>query len=160
MIRASGCNRIPVELLKTLKADAIKVLHSICQQIWNTQQWLQNWKRSILIPISKGSTKECSNQWTIPLISSCLKSCMLGFSIMQTKNFQMFKLGLEKAENPEIKLPAFIGSQRKQENSRKTSISVSLIMLQPLTVWIITNCGNSYSKLLKRWEYQTILPVS
>ena len=90
------------------------------------------------------------------LVRSCLKSCMLGFSIMQTKNFQMFKLGLEKAENPEIKLPAFIGSQRKQENSRKTSISVSLIMLQPLTVWIITNCGI----FLMRWEYQATLPDS
>ena len=79
-----------------------------------------------------------------------------GFSIMQTKNFQMFKLGLEKAENPEIKLPAFTGSQRKQENSRKTFISVSLTMLQPLNVWVITNCGI----FLMRWEYQTTLPDS
>ena len=65
----------------------------------------------------------------------------------------MFKLGLEKAEEPEIKLPAFTGSQRKQENSRKTFISVSLTMLQPLTVWVITNCGI----FLMRWEYQTCL---
>ena len=61
---------IPGELFKTLKDDAIKVLHSMCQQIWKTQQWPQDWKRSILIPIpKKGSTKECSNHWTIALIS-------------------------------------------------------------------------------------------
>ena len=68
--KASGCNRIPVELFKTLKDDAIKLLYSICQQIWKTQQWTQDWKRSILIPIpKKGSNKECSNHWTIALIS-------------------------------------------------------------------------------------------
>ena len=63
--KASGCNGIPVELFKTLKDDAIKMLHSICQQIWKTQQWPQDWKRSILIPIPK----ECANHQTIALIS-------------------------------------------------------------------------------------------
>ena len=72
--KASGCDGIPVELFKTLKDDAIKVLHSICQQIWKTQQWPQDWKRSIFIPIpKKGSTKECSNYWTIALISHANK---------------------------------------------------------------------------------------
>jgi len=61
----------------------------------------------------------------------------------------MFKLDLEKAEEPEIKLPTSIGSQKKQENSRKISTSASLTMLKPLTVWITTNCG----KFLKKWEY-------
>ena len=78
------------------------------------------------------------------LVRSCLKSCKLGFRIMQTKNFQMSKLGLENEEEPEIKLP-FAGSHKKQENSRKTSTSVSLTM--PLTMWVITNCG----KLFRRW---------
>ena len=60
--KVSGDDEIPVELLKILKDDAVKVLHSICQQIWKTQQWPQNWKKSVLIPIpKKGSTKECSN---------------------------------------------------------------------------------------------------
>ena len=60
--KASGCDGISVELCETLKDDAIKVLHSICQQIWKTQQWLQDWKRSILIPVpKKGSTKECAD---------------------------------------------------------------------------------------------------
>ena len=68
----------------------------------------------------------------------------------------MFKLDLEKAEEPEIKLPTSIGSQEKQEKSRKTSTSASLTMLKPLTVWITTN----YGKFLKRWKYQTTLPAS
>ena len=72
---------------------------------------------------------------------------MPGFSIMLTKNFQMSKLGfLGKAEEPEIKLPTFAGSKRKQGNLRKTSTTVSLTTLKPLTMWIMTNCG----KLLKR----------
>ena len=90
---------------------------------------------------------------SLMLIRLCSKSCMLDFSITWTENFQMSKLGLEKAEEPEIKLPTFIGSQRKQGNSRKTSTSASLTTLKLLTVWIITNCG----KLSKKWGYQTIL---
>ena len=82
-------------------------------------------------------------------VRSCLKYCMLGFSIMRTKNFQMFKLSLEKEEEPDIKLPTFTGLERKQGNFRKTSISVSSTTLK-------------YNKLWKalRWKYQTILPVS
>ena len=93
---------------------------------------------------------------SLMLVRSCLKSCTIGFSIMRTKNFQISKLGLEKAEEPEIKLPTFAGSKKKQGNSRKTSTSVSATMSMPLTVWIIISCG----KHLKRWEYKTILLVS
>ena len=71
-------------------------------------------------------------------------------------NFQMFKLDLEKAEEPEIELPTSAGSLKKQENTRKTSTSALLIMPKPLTVWITTNCG----KFWKRWEYQATLPAS
>ena len=72
--KASGGDGIPVELFQILKDDAVKVLHSICQQIWKTQQWLQDWKRSafILIP-KKGNSKECSNDYTIVLISHAIK---------------------------------------------------------------------------------------
>ena len=113
--KASGCNRIPAELFKTLKVDAIKVLHSICQQVWKTQQWPQDWKRSILLSVSKkGSTKECANHQTTAFISQAskvmLKILQVGFSIMRNKNFQMSKLGLEKEEEPEIKLPKFTRS--------------------------------------------------
>ena len=66
-------------------------------------------------------------------------------------NFQMFKLDLEKAEESEVKLPASVGSLKKQESSRKSSTSALLTMLKPLTVWITINCG----KFFKRWEYQT-----
>ena len=72
--KASGGNGIPVELFQILKDDAVKVLHSICQQIWNTQQWPQDWKMSVFIPVSKkGNAKECSNYHTIALISHTSK---------------------------------------------------------------------------------------
>ena len=82
------------------------------------------------------------------------KSFKLAFSSMWTENLQMYKLGLEKAGEPEIKFPAFTGSQRKQGNSRKTSASATT--QKPSTVWIRTNCG----KFWKRWEYQTTWPAS
>ena len=70
MNKASGRDGIPVELFQILKDDSVKVLHSICQQIWKTQQWLQDWKRSVFIPIpKKGNAKECSDYHTIALIS-------------------------------------------------------------------------------------------
>ena len=72
--KTSGCNGIPLELFKTLKDDATKVLHSICQQIWKTQEWPQDWKRSIFIPVpKKGSTTECANHRTIALLSDASK---------------------------------------------------------------------------------------
>ena len=99
MNKASGGDEIPVELLQILKNDAVKVLHAICQQIWKTQQWPQDWKRSVFIPIpKKGNAKECSNYCTIVLISHtskvCLKFFKPGISNMWTMKFQMFKLVL------------------------------------------------------------------
>ena len=74
MNKTSVGDGIPVELFQILKDDAVKVLHSICQQIWKTQQWPQDWKRSVFIPIpKKGNTKECSNYRTIALISHTSK---------------------------------------------------------------------------------------
>ena len=136
---------IPVELFQILKDDAAKVLHSICEQIWKTQQWPQDWKMSVFIPVpKKGNAKECSNYCTIPLISHASKVML---KILQArlqqymKNLQMFKMVLEKAEKPEIKLPTSTASWKKQESSRKTSISALLNMPKPLTVWITINCG-------------------
>ena len=72
--KASGGDGIPVELFEILKDDAVKVLHSICQQVWKTQQWPQDWKRSVFIPITKKSNaKECSKCHTIALISHASK---------------------------------------------------------------------------------------
>ena len=74
MDKASGGDGIPVELFQILKYDAVKVLHSICQQIWKTHQWPQDWKRSIFIPMSKkGNAEECSNYHTVALISHTSK---------------------------------------------------------------------------------------
>jgi len=108
------------------------------------QQWPQVWKRSVFIPIpKKGNAKEHSNYHTIALISHVSKVMLkiLQARLQQYMNFQMFKLVLEKAEEPEIKLPTSTGSSKKQESSRKTSISALLTMPKPLTVWITINCG-------------------
>ena len=74
MDKASGCDGIPVELFQIMKDDAVKVLHSICQKIWKTQQWPQDWRRSVFIPVSKkGNPKDCSDYCTIALISHTSK---------------------------------------------------------------------------------------
>ena len=108
--KASGGDRIPVELFQILKDDAMKVLHSICQQIWKIQRWPQDWKRSVFIPIpKKGNAKECSNYHTIVFISHGSKVMfkILQASLQQYVNHELpdFKLVLEKEEEPEIKLP-------------------------------------------------------
>ena len=153
--KASECDGIPVELFQILKDDAVKVLHSICQQIWKTQQWPREWKRSVLIPIpKKGNANECSNYLTIALISHASKVMLkiLQARIQQYMNheLQMFKLDLEKAKKPEVKLPTSTGSLKKQGSSRKISTSAILTMPKTLLVWTTANCGK-----FKRWEYQT-----
>ena len=135
--KASGGDGIPAELFQILKDGAVKVLHSLCQQIWKTQQWPQDWKWSFFIPTpKKGNAKECSNYHTTALVSHAnkvmLKILQRGFNSMWTKNFQMFKLDLEKAEEPEIKLPVSTGSLKKQGNSRKTFTFASLTILKSL----------------------------
>ena len=122
------------------------MLHSICQHIWKTQPWPQDWKTSVFIPIpKKGNAKERSNYHTIALISHTSKVML---KILQTRLQQYVncelpdvQAGLEKAEEPEIKLPTSAGSWKKQESSRKTSISALLTMPKPLTMWITINCG-------------------
>ena len=144
MNKASGGDEIPAELFQILKDDAVKVLHSICQPIWKTQQWPQDWKRSVFIPIpKKGNAKNCSNYRTIALISHASKVMLkiLQARLQQYVNFQMFKLVVEKAKEPEIKLPTSTGSSEKQDNSRKTSTSALLTMPKPLTLCITITCG-------------------
>ena len=128
MNKASGDDRIPVELFQILKDNAVKVLHSICQQIWKTQQWPQDWKRSISIPIpKKGKGKDCSNYHTIALISHASRVMLkiLQARLQQYVNRELpdIQAGFRKAEEPEIKLPTSAGSWKKQESSRKTSTS-------------------------------------
>ena len=146
MNKASGGDGILVELFQILKDDAVKVLHSICQQIWKMQQWPRDWKRSVFIPIPKKvNAKECSNYRTIVLISHASKVILkiLQARLQQYVNHELpdVQLVLEKAEKPEIKLPTSAGSSKRQESSRKTSISALFTMPKPLTVWITINCG-------------------
>ena len=118
MNKASGGDGIPVELFQILKNDAVSVLHSICQQIWKIQQWPQDWKRSVFIPIpKKGNAKECSNYCIIVLISHASKVMLkiLQARVQQFTNldFPDVQAGFRKAEEPEIKLPTSIGSLKK-----------------------------------------------
>ena len=116
--KASGGDGIPVELFQILKDDAVKVLYSICKQTWKTQQWPQDWKRSvsILIP-KKGNPKECSKYCTIALISHASKVMLKIFQarLQQYVNLELpdVQAGLEKTEEPEIKLPTSVQSWKK-----------------------------------------------
>ena len=156
MKKVSVGDGIPVELFQVLKDGAVKVLHSICQQIWKTQQWPQDWKRSVFIPIpKKGNAKECSNYHTITLISHTSKTMLkiLQARLQQYMNCELpgVQVGFRKGRGTRDQIPTSAGSLEKQESSRKTSISALLTMPKPLTVWITTSCG----KFFKRWEYQT-----
>ena len=106
------------------------------------------------IPKNTQTTKQLQSSHT--LVKKCSKFSKPVFNNTWTVNFQMFKLVLEKAEEPEVKLPTSVGSSKKQESSRKTSFSAFLTMPKTLTVWITINCG----KFLKRWEYQATWPTS
>ena len=120
MNKASGGDGIPAELFQILKHDAVKMLHSLCKQIWKTQQWPQDWKRSVFIPFPKnGNAKECSDYHTIAHISHTSKVMLKIFQarLQQYVNFQMFKLDLENAEEPEIKLPKSAVSSKEHLNA-------------------------------------------
>ena len=135
------------------------MLQSICQQIWKTQQWPQDWKRSVFIPIpKKGSTKECSNYCTIALI---LHTSKIMLKILQAR-FQQYmnqelpdvQVGFRKGRGTSDQIANICWIIEKQESSRKTS--ALLTTPKSLAVWITTNCG----KFFKRREYQTTLPAS
>ena len=144
--KASGDDRIPVELFQILKDDAVKVLQSICQQIWKTQQWPQDWKRSVYILIlKKGNAKECSNYHTIALISHASKVTLkiLQARLQQYVNHELpdVQAGFRKGRGSRDQIANTVGSSKKQESSRKTSISALLTMPKLLSVWITINCG-------------------
>ena len=122
------------------------MLHSICQQFGEIQQWPQDLKRSVFISIpKKDNAEERSNYCTIALISHASKVMLkiLQARLQQYVDHELpdVQLALEKAKEPEIKLPTSAGSLKKQESSRKTSISALLTMAKPLTLWITINCG-------------------
>ena len=117
MNKASGDDRILVELFQILKDDAVKELHSICQQIWKTQKWPQDWKRSVFINPKERQCQRMFKYRTIAFISHASKVMLkiLQARLQQYMNCElpMFKLVLEKAEEPEPKLPTFVGSSKK-----------------------------------------------
>ena len=144
--KASGEDGIPVELFQILKDDAVKVLHSLCQQFWKTQQWPQHWKWSVFIPIpKKGNPKECSNYHTAALSSHASKVMLkiLQARLQQYVNheFPDVQAGFRKGQGTRDQIANILGSLKKQESSRKSSISALLTMPKPLTVWITINCG-------------------
>ena len=160
--KASRCDGIPAELLQVLKDDAVKVLHWICQQIWKTQQWSQDWKRSVFIPTPKrGNAKECSKYQTSAVISHTTKEML---KIVQARlqyyiNQELPDVqgGLRKGRGTRDPIANICWNINKaREFQKKKSISSALIKPKPLTVWTTSNCG----KFLKRQGYQTSLPVS
>ena len=120
MNKSSGGDGIPVELFQILKDDAVKVLHSICQQIWKTQQWPQDWKRSVFIPMpKKGNAKECSNYCTIALISHDSKIVLkfLEVRLQQYVNHELpdVQAGFRKGRRTRDQIATAAGSWKKQE---------------------------------------------
>ena len=124
MNKASGGDGIPVELYQILKDDVVEVLHSICQQIWETQQWSLDWKRSVFILIPrKGNATEYSNYRTIGLISHASKVMLkiLQASLQQYVNCELsdVQAGFRKGREPEIKLPTCAGSSNSKRIPEK-----------------------------------------
>ena len=137
------------------------MLHSICQQIWKTQQWPQDWKRSVFIPIpKKGNAKECSNYHTIALISRASKVMLkiLQARLQQYVNCELpdVQAGFRKGRGTRDQIANIRWIMEKAREFQKTSISALLTMPKPLTVWSTINCG----KFWKRWKYQTTWPAS
>ena len=157
----SGGDGIPVELFQILKEDAVKVLHSIWQQIWKTQQWPQDWKRAVFIPIpKKGNVKECSNYHTIALISHARKVMLkiLQARLQQYINCELpdVQAGFRKGRGTRDQIANICWIIKNHESSRKTSSFALLTTPKPLSVWNTTNCR----KFWKRWEYQITWPAS
>ena len=144
--KASGGDGIPVEIFKILKHDAGRVLHSICQQIWKTQQWPQDWKRSVFIPVpKKGNAKECSNYHTIALISHTSKVMLkvLQARLQQYMNCEIpdVQAAFRKGRGTRDQIANICWIIEKAREFQKTSIYALLTMPKPSTVWITINCG-------------------
>ena len=150
--KASGGDRIPAELFQILKDDAVEVLHSICHQIWKTQQWPQDWKRWVFIPIpKKGTTVFISHASKVILK-------ILPARLQQYLNWEFpdVQAGFRKGRETRDQIANICCIIEKAREFQKTPTFASLTMLKPLAVWITTHCG----KFWKRWEYQTTLPTS
>ena len=144
--KASGGDGIPVELFQILKDDAVKVLHSICQQIWKTQQRPQDWKRAVFIPIpKKGNAKECSNYCTIALISHTSKVMLkiLPSRLQQyvSRELPDVQSGFRKGRGHRYQIANICWIMEKAREFQKNIYFCFMTMPKPLTVWITINCG-------------------
>ena len=145
--KASAGDGIPVELFQILEDDAVKVLYSIYHQIWKTQQWPQDWKRSVFTPIrKKGNTKECSNYHTIALISHNGKVMIkiLQARLQQYVNRELpdVQAGFRKGRGTRDQIANICWIiEKAREFEKKTCISALWTMPKPLTVWITISCG-------------------
>ena len=133
------------------KEDAVKVMHSICQQIWKIQQWLQYWKRSVFNPIpKKGNARECSNYCTITLISHAskvmLKVLQAKLKEYRNRDIPDAQVGFRKGTGTRNQIANLLWIIKKAREFQKISGSALFNIPKPLTVWIPTNCG----KRLKR----------
>ena len=174
--KASGGDGIPVELFQILKDDAVKVLHSICQQIWKTQQWPQDWKKSIFIPIPKKAMPK-NAQTTTQLHSSQFSSVEFSHSVVSNSFMALIshaskvmleilqarlqqyvnsglpdvQAGFRKGRDTRDQIAIIRWIIKKAREFQKNITSALLTTPKPLTVLITTNCG----KFFKRWEYKT-----
>ena len=149
--KAGGNDGIQEVLFKNLKDNAIKVLHSICQQIWKTKQWRQDWKRSILTPIpKKDSTKECSNYQTVVLTSHDSKVMLKIFQarLQQYLNKELsdVQAGFQEPRGTRDQIANIRWIIEKAKEFQRNIYFCFIDYDKPLTVWITINCG----KLLKR----------
>ena len=143
--KVSGTDGIPAELFQILKDDPVKMLHSMCQQIWKTQQWPQDWKISVFIPIAKkGNAKGCSNYFTIVLISHASKVMLkvLQARLQQYMNQELpdGQAGFRKGRGTRDQVVNTHWIVEKAKEFHELSISSSLTTLKSLTQWITTNC--------------------
>ena len=141
-----GDDGIPAELFQILKNNAVKVLHSICQQIWISQQWPQDWKRCFHSNHPKnGNAKECSNYHIVMLISHATKVMLkiLQARLQQYVNRELpyMQAGFRKGRGTRDQTANICWIIETAREFQKTSTSASLTPLKPLTVWITTNCG-------------------
>ena len=144
--KASGGDGIPVELFQILKDEIVKVLHSICQQRWKTQQWPWDWKRSVFIPIPKrGNAKECSNYLTIALISHTSKIMLkiLQARLQQYMNCELLDVQARyrKGRGTRDQIANICWIAEKAREFQKNMYFALLTTPQPLTVWITIYCG-------------------
>ena len=156
MNKASGGDGIPVELFQTLKDDAVKVLNSIYQQIWKTQQWPQDWKRSVFIPIpKKDNAKVCSDYRTVALISHTSKVMLKIFQarLQQYVNHELpdVQTGFRKGRGTRDQIANILWIIKKAREFQK---NICFIDYTKAFVW--TTAG----RFFKRWEYQTTWPAS